>query len=203
MAHVANQRRRGEFQRVYRADGVSFEELEMTLLASLHLEIVSSVSMYQRMSAASVTSSCCLRPGTAWFSSCTSRSLAQLAAAARRASALHSWWTRIFPFRIRTIAVYRVVPSDCLRGRIVVMVNLEVTSYSCHLYVTSETRKLPGMPINPAETPDSKMPIIVGISADVSREKLDRRVSVAPMMDWTDQVNLTNKIINLGTAKKA
>ena len=56
---------------------------------------------------------------------------------------------------------------------------------------------------NPAETPESKLPINVGVSADFSREKLDRRVSVAPMMDWTDEVNLTNKIINLGEAKMA
>jgi hypothetical protein len=59
------------------------------------------------------------------------------------------------------------------------------------------------MPINPAETPESETPIKPGISAVVSREKLDRRISVAPMMDWTDKVNLTNKIINLGEAKMA
>jgi tRNA-dihydrouridine synthase A len=43
------------------------------------------------------------------------------------------------------------------------------------------------MPKNPAETPESKTPIKAGVSADFSREKLDRRVSVAPMMDWTDR----------------
>jgi hypothetical protein len=42
------------------------------------------------------------------------------------------------------------------------------------------------MPTNPAETPDSGKPAKVGLSADFSREKIDRRVSVAPMMDWTD-----------------
>ncbi|MGC1457984.1 MAG: tRNA dihydrouridine(20/20a) synthase DusA [Steroidobacteraceae bacterium] len=31
------------------------------------------------------------------------------------------------------------------------------------------------------------MPIKLGVSADLSREKLDRRISVAPMMDWTDR----------------
>jgi tRNA-dihydrouridine synthase A len=31
------------------------------------------------------------------------------------------------------------------------------------------------------------MPINIGVSADFSREKLDRRISVAPMMDWTDR----------------
>jgi tRNA-dihydrouridine synthase len=43
------------------------------------------------------------------------------------------------------------------------------------------------MPKNAAETTESKMPIKAGVSAVFSREKLDRRVSVAPMMDWTDR----------------
>src|ERR1700761_9086690 len=43
------------------------------------------------------------------------------------------------------------------------------------------------MPKNPAETPESKMPIKEGVSADFSPKKLDRRISVAPMMDWTDR----------------
>ena len=41
----------------------------------------------------------------------------------------------------------------------------------------------------------------IGIAADFSRKQLDRRISVAPMMDWTDEVNLTNKIIELYAAK--
>jgi hypothetical protein len=59
------------------------------------------------------------------------------------------------------------------------------------------------MPKNTAETPNSKMPINIGVSADLSREKLDRRISVAPMMDWTDEVNLLNEIIKLGALKMA
>jgi tRNA-dihydrouridine synthase A len=43
------------------------------------------------------------------------------------------------------------------------------------------------MPKNTAETPESEMPKKLGVSADFSREKLDRRISVAPMMDWTDR----------------
>src|SRR5579862_6546355 len=43
------------------------------------------------------------------------------------------------------------------------------------------------MPKNPAATPESKMPTKLGVSVDPSREKLDRRISVAPMMDWTDR----------------
>jgi hypothetical protein len=39
---------------------------------------------------------------------------------------------------------------------------------------------------NPAETPDSGKPAKIGLSDDFSREKIDRRISVAPMMDWTD-----------------
>jgi len=34
----------------------------------------------------------------------------------------------------------------------------------------------------------------IGVSADFSREKLDRRVSVAPMMDCTDEVYFANRI---------
>ena len=59
--------------------------------------------------------------------------------------------------------------------------------FELHLYDPFANAKLPGMPINPAETPESEMPIKLGVSADFSREKLDRRISVAPMMDWTDR----------------
>jgi tRNA-dihydrouridine synthase A len=40
---------------------------------------------------------------------------------------------------------------------------------------------------NPAETANAEMPINKGTSDDFSRKKIDRRVSVAPMMDWTDR----------------
>ena len=93
----------------------------------------------------------------------------------------------VFRLRMRMIAVYRLVPSACLRARIVGMVGLEVTSYSCHLYVTSATRKLPEMPTNPAGTTGSREPTKTGLSDDFSREKIDRRISVAPMVDWTDR----------------
>jgi hypothetical protein len=87
---------------------------------------------------------------------------------------------------MRTIAVYRVEPSACLRARIVAMMNWEVTSNSCHLYVASATDKLPRMAQNPAGTPNAEKPAKKGVSDDLSRGKIDRRVSVAPMMDWTD-----------------
>src|SRR5580704_4709946 len=43
------------------------------------------------------------------------------------------------------------------------------------------------MPRNPAETPESKEAGKIGVSGDFSRGKIDRRVAVAPMMDWTDR----------------
>src|SRR5262244_3319488 len=43
------------------------------------------------------------------------------------------------------------------------------------------------MPTNPAETTDSGEPTKIGLSDDFSRGKIDRRISVAPMMDWTDR----------------
>src|SRR5215469_8403367 len=47
--------------------------------------------------------------------------------------------------------------------------------------------KLPEMRRNPAETADSGKPVKIGLAEDFSRRKIDRRVSVAPMMDWTDR----------------
>ena len=43
------------------------------------------------------------------------------------------------------------------------------------------------MPKNPAETPGSSKPIEIGIPSNFQAEKFDRRLSVAPMMDWTDR----------------
>src|SRR5262249_27659920 len=55
---------------------------------------------------------------------------------------------------------------------------------SCLPYVSPANAKLPGMPTNPAETPDSAKAEKIGLSDDFAREKIDRRISVAPMMDW-------------------
>jgi hypothetical protein len=41
------------------------------------------------------------------------------------------------------------------------------------------------------------------MSGDFPRKRLDRRISVAPMMDWIDEANPFNKIINLGAPKMA
>src|SRR6185312_15077665 len=43
------------------------------------------------------------------------------------------------------------------------------------------------MPRNPAETPESEQPGKIRVPEDSSAGRLDRRLSVAPMMDWTDR----------------
>src|SRR5215469_15782835 len=83
------------------------------------------------------------------------------------------------------------------------MVKLEETSRSCLLYVSSANAKLPGMPTNPAETPDSGKPAKIGLSDDFPREKLDRRISVAPMMDRTDDQQRPLSIRCLGVSRNA
>src|ERR1700721_351956 len=75
----------------------------------------------------------------------------------------------------------------CLRARIVAMRASEVTSYSCHLYVTSANAKLTRTRRNPAETRSMESTGKIRISDANSGGKLDRRISVAPMMDWTDR----------------
>src|SRR5580704_407380 len=55
------------------------------------------------------------------------------------------------------------------------------------LYGTFATAKLPLMRRNPAETPSSETTTKIGICSRQKAEKIDRRISVAPMMDWTDR----------------
>jgi tRNA-dihydrouridine synthase A len=43
------------------------------------------------------------------------------------------------------------------------------------------------MPNNPAETPQVEKTTKTGISSEKSSDLIDRRISVAPMMDWTDR----------------
>jgi hypothetical protein len=73
---------------------------------------------------------------------------------------------------------------------IVAMTHLEETRYSCLLYVSSATHKLPGIRRNTAETPSMENTAKIGISSEKPRVLIDRRLSVAPMMDWTDEVEL-------------
>jgi hypothetical protein len=56
---------------------------------------------------------------------------------------------------------------------------------SCLLYVSPTNGKLPGMPRNTAETPQVENAIKIGVSVEKSSDLIDRRISVAPMMDWT------------------
>src|SRR6267143_3658084 len=67
------------------------------------------------------------------------------------------------------------------------MATPEATWDSCRLYVSPATAKLPLMSRNPTETPGSETPTKIRISSDQKAEKVDRRISVAPMMDWTDR----------------
>lgn len=55
------------------------------------------------------------------------------------------------------------------------------------LYVPSAISKLPGLRRNPAETSQVEGTTKIGISVEKSSDSIDRRVSVAPMMDWTDR----------------
>ena len=116
----------------------------------------------------------------------TSRCLAHEEAAARKANVLLSRWMIVLPRRSRTIAVYRVAPFACFRALIVAIPHLEETRYSCLLYVSSATHKLPAIRRNPAETHRMENAGKKGISLEKQRVLIDRRLSVAPMMEWTD-----------------
>jgi hypothetical protein len=59
------------------------------------------------------------------------------------------------------------------------------------------------MPTNPTQTPEPGKPAKTGIQDDISRAKIDRRISVAPMMDWTDEVHFSFRVSDLPTSKKA
>jgi tRNA-dihydrouridine synthase A len=52
--------------------------------------------------------------------------------------------------------------------------------------VTTATHKLPGIPRNPAETPRMENSAKIGIFSEKPGVLIDRRLCVAPMMDWTD-----------------
>jgi hypothetical protein len=58
------------------------------------------------------------------------------------------------------------------------------------------------MPTHSAATPDSEEPVKIGIAGDLARGKIDRRVSVAPMMDWTDEVGFTFRLSHLRSFEK-
>src|SRR5437879_10872211 len=84
-------------------------------------------------------------------------------------------------------AMYRVEPSGCFLIRMYDIGTSEATRYSCRLYVASASRKLPGIRRNLAATRMTESTVKLGISSEKQSTLLDRRVSVAPMMDWTDR----------------
>jgi hypothetical protein len=43
------------------------------------------------------------------------------------------------------------------------------------------------MPKNTAETPGAEMPTKIGVLHNKIAQTIDRRLSVAPMIDWTDK----------------
>jgi hypothetical protein len=88
------------------------------------------------------------------------------------------------------MAVYRVAPSARLRVLIVGMIEIpgrhEAWKATCLLYVSPANDKLPGMHGNPAETSQVENSTKIGISVEKSGDSIDCRISVAPMMEWTD-----------------
>ena len=72
------------------------------------------------------------------------------------------------------------------------MASSEATGDACRLYLAWATYKLPQMAQNFPETPTK-----IGISSDQKAEELDRRIPVAPMMDWTDAADFPRGIMCL------
>jgi hypothetical protein len=89
------------------------------------------------------------------------------------------------------------------RGRTAPYRNRSVASRSCLLYASSANGKLPRMPRSTVETRGTEKPTEIGIADGFPGRKLDRRISVAPMMDWIDAAKPANKIRNLGAARRA
>src|SRR5688572_14522149 len=63
----------------------------------------------------------------------------------------------------------------------------EVWKASCLPYVSPANDKLPGIRRNPAETTRVENATKIGNSIEKGSDLIDRRLSVAPMMDWTDR----------------
>jgi len=57
--------------------------------------------------------------------------------------------------------------------------------------VSFRNSKLPEISSNHAETPRVENAGKIGISVEKSSKILDRRISVAPMMDWTDALAIS------------
>jgi hypothetical protein len=120
-AHMIDERRGRQGECVALAERMALQQLQVSLFAPLPLRDGFKRIDVQRMSSASVGAPCWTRVRAEGSSRTTSRCFAQVTAATRCAKVLYSWWMTALPFRMRTIAVYRVDPSVCLRARIVAM----------------------------------------------------------------------------------
>jgi hypothetical protein len=74
----------------------------------------------------------------------------------------------------------------CLRAVIVGMMASGGAMPFLSLLRLPAPARLIHMPRNPAETPHPQTPIKLGISSDQEAEKIDPRISVAPMMDCVE-----------------
>lgn len=85
-------------------------------LLRCHFEIVSNVSIYQRMSSARDGAPCLTRINVVGSSRATSRALAHFSAALRNSKVFDSRWTMTTFFLIRLLAVYRT-PEPRIRAK--------------------------------------------------------------------------------------
>src|SRR3984957_12767880 len=67
------------------------------------------------------------------------------------------------------------------------MMALGESWHSCLLNVSAATAKLPGTRRNTAETRSMESTVKIRIPSEQEAVKIDRRINVAPMMDWTDR----------------
>src|SRR6266480_5823120 len=105
-----------------------------------------------------------------------------------------------------TPAIERMSWEESLRTQTAIgaglMASSEATGDSCRLYLAWATDKLPSTAQNPPETPLAETRIKIGISSDQKAEELDRRIPVAPMMDWTEHLQLPLSIMCLSSHRR-
>jgi hypothetical protein len=98
-----------------------------------------------------------------------------------------------FPLRHRRMeAVWRFTLLPCLRALIAGMIECPArhgaSNASWVPYVSPASDRLPGMRREPDEAKRAENPAKPGVSGDTRGDSIDRRLSVAPMMDWTDDL---------------
>ncbi len=173
--------------------GCFSREQELRYRCSFALSGVVKPSMYHRISLASLVEGCCAleRGPLGSLRGGTSRCLARRSAATQVREA--SWPPGGAPChwrRIRTTAVLaqpsrRPAFSALMAG----MVTLAFggTSGLCPLFVPRHPKYSPESAEIPALTPRMETPGKIGISSEISSLSRARKVSVAPMMDYTDR----------------